>query len=479
MVRVRSVVAVVPDHRGAGPRAHVPQRLPVVEPVRRGDVRRRRDPSTGRGSFAPWLGRCTIRTVRRRGRRSCARRWSPCSPTSRTSALLVGFDGGSSHDGTFRLRAGPEGPSGRGGGVPRRRGAGDDRRARELHGFSVDAGTRPRRAARAVGRPRSGGPSAPAPTRRTRSGWCSWYHYFGDVTEADLRVEPGARRRLALRRLPARRRLPADDRRLAHTNDKFPSDARRARVATSPPPAVGPGIWLAPFLAAPDSHGRAEHPDWIARYGAATGRSSACGNPDWGGGRPTCLDTTQPGGARPPRAARRATLVEAGFTYLKLDFTFAPAIDGRVRRPDAARRPSGCGPATTPIRRGAGDDTFLLGCGAPLGSLVGVVDGMRIGPDVAPHWCLPRRPVPARLATQPASRRPSTRGATRSPASFMHRRLWLNDPDCVMLRRDRRPSSTTAAIDTWAMRSACPAAWRWCPTTSRCSTPMRVVASTR
>jgi hypothetical protein len=36
------------------------------------------------------------------------------------------------------------------------------------------------------------------------------------------------------------------------------------------------------------------------------------------------------------------------------------------------------------IRRGAGDDTFLLGCGAPQGACIGVVDGMRIGPDVAP-----------------------------------------------------------------------------------------------
>ena len=43
------------------------------------------------------------------------------------------------------------------------------------------------------------------------------------------------------------------------------------------------------------------------------------------------------------------------------------------------------------VRRGAGDDTFLLGCGAPLGPTIGVVDGMRIGPDVAPWWGAARR----------------------------------------------------------------------------------------
>ena len=41
------------------------------------------------------------------------------------------------------------------------------------------------------------------------------------------------------------------------------------------------------------------------------------------------------------------------------------------------------------IRRGAGDDAFILGCGAPLGTCIGVVDGMRIGPDVAPSWDVP------------------------------------------------------------------------------------------
>ena len=85
------------------------------------------------------------------------------------------------------------------------------------------------------------------------------------------------------------------------------------------------------------------------------------------------------------------------------------------------------------MRRGAGEDTFILGCGAPLGSLVGVVDGMRIGPDVGPHWRTDplTAPLPGYRETQP-----STRGAWRSTLAraFLHRQLWLNDPDCLMLR---------------------------------------------
>jgi len=101
------------------------------------------------------------------------------------------------------------------------------------------------------------------------------------------------------------------------------------------------------------------------------------------------------------------------------------------------------------IRRGAGDDTFLLGCGAPLGSAIGLVDGMRIGPDVAPWWEVPprRRGPPGYEGTMPA-----TANALRAVQArqFMHRRLWLNDPDCVMLRT----TDTELSVDEvrrWAL----------------------------
>jgi alpha-galactosidase len=142
-----------------------------------------------------------------------------------------------------------------------------------------------------------------------------------------------------------------------------------------------------------------------------------------------------------------ASLVEAGFTYLKLDFTYAPAADGVYHDPaltPAERVRAGY----DAIRRGAGDDTFLLGCGAPLGATIGVVDGMRIGPDVAPHWSLrddQHRPGPYEAGE------PATVNAWRNTLarSFMHRNLWLNDPDCVMLRRSATDLDEEA-IRTWA-----------------------------
>jgi alpha-galactosidase len=158
------------------------------------------------------------------------------------------------------------------------------------------------------------------------------------------------------------------------------------------------------------------------------------------------LDTTNPAVVAHLEHVARS-LVEAGFTYLKLDFTFAPSFDGvwqdRSRTP-AQRVRAGY----DAIRRGAGDDTFLLGCGAPLSHVVGVVDGNRIGPDVAPSW---ERPgdglgIPGYTDVEPSTLHAWIDTLSRS---FMHRRLWLNDPDCLMLRTDET-AMTPDAVETWA-----------------------------
>jgi alpha-galactosidase len=100
------------------------------------------------------------------------------------------------------------------------------------------------------------------------------------------------------------------------------------------------------------------------------------------------------------------------------------------------------------VRAGAGDDVVLLGCGCPLGAVVGVVDAMRIGPDVAPSWDV--APETAVLPGYDAAA-PSTRNAWVSTLtrSFLHRRLWANDPDCVMLRTTDTNLSPAAAR-AWA-----------------------------
>ena len=172
-----------------------------------------------------------------------------------------------------------------------------------------------------------------------------------------------------------------------HTNDKFPRGVESVADAIGASGRTA-GIWLAPFLAAPDATITTEHPEWLARAPEGDGFAIGMYHDVWGG-LMWELDVTDAAVIdHLERTAR--TLVEMGYRYLKLDFTFSAAMPGRFRDPTrtpAERVRAGY----EAIRRGAGDDVFILGCGAPVGALVGVVDGMRIGADVAPWWSAPRR----------------------------------------------------------------------------------------
>jgi alpha-galactosidase len=128
------------------------------------------------------------------------------------------------------------------------------------------------------------------------------------------------------------------------------------------------------------------------------------------------------------------TLVQDwGYEILKLDFLYAACLPGerddvRATRAQALRR------GLEAICAGAREEAFLIGCGCPLGPAVGIVDAMRIGADVAPFWTnwLSSGPLRGRHGV-------STLHALRSVLlrSFLHRRLWLNDPDCALVRAER------------------------------------------
>ena len=201
-------------------------------------------------------------------------------------------------------------------------------------------------------------------------GWCSWYHYFDDVTEADVRANLRSSRRLAVRRVPGRRRLPGRHRRLADHRPTVPLRRSTSWPPPSPRPDARPGIWIAPFLAAPDSEVATDHPDWLARYRRRRAAARRHVATPCGGGRDGfmhALDTTHPEVLAPPRAAwpptRRAPASP----------TSSSTSPSPRRRRRVATTPR-CTPAERvragydAIRRGAGDDAFLLGCGVPLGA---------------------------------------------------------------------------------------------------------------
>jgi len=250
-------------------------------------------------------------------------------------------------------------------------------------------------------------------------GWCSWYHYFGKLGWPDVveNLDAAAADRAA---------FPFD---VFQVDDGYETEIGDWLSAKPGYPDLAglagaikgrgfrAGIWAAPFSAAETSRLFTEHPDWMVQE---EGRPKPCYK---GWGRTIyALDTTHPGVQDWLHGTVRA-LRKAGFTYLKIDFLFAAAMSGGRRKrvtPIQAYREG-----LRVIRRAAGH-AFVLGCGAPLLPSVGLVDGMRIGEDTAPYW-------KTKLS---GFQGPNAFFALKNALmrQFMHRALWLNDPDCLLLR---------------------------------------------
>jgi alpha-galactosidase len=266
------------------------------------------------------------------------------------------------------------------------------------------------------------------------SGWCSWYHFFHDVSEADvlrnLEALVAARQELPIEVVQIDDGYQSATGDWLETNHKFPRGlaplAEEIRAA-----GFTPGLWTAPFCAVAASALFRQRRGWLLAQGGEPFRGLV--HPGWAAdGAVYVLDTSRPEVTAHLQGLFRE-LVELGFAYLKLDFLYAAAMqadaaDSSLSRAARLRR------GLDAIRAGAGEEAFLLGCGCPLGAAVGVVDGMRIGPDVAPSWW----PDPAYAIPGIEATLPSTRSALRSilARAWMHRRLWLNDPDCLMARTD-------------------------------------------
>lgn len=261
------------------------------------------------------------------------------------------------------------------------------------------------------------GPVRPAPTI-----WCSWYHYFTGVTEADIaenlatmstvdlpvdvvQLDDGYEAEIGdwLSLGPRFASLPA-------LVDRIRSAGRRA------------GIWVAPFLVGAKSAVAARHPDWlVGGTGEAAGGPAPAGH-HWGQDL-YALDPTHPGAAAWLTEVF-TSLAGLGIDFFKLDFCYAGALPGR-RHDDL--------PAVAAYRRGlaviraaAGPAGYLLGCGAPILPSIGLVDAMRVSPDIATSYEPPGGDMSA------PGQRPAVRNGT--ARAFQHGRWWVNDPDCLIAR---------------------------------------------
>ena len=247
--------------------------------------------------------------------------------------------------------------------------------------------------------------------------WSSWYSWFEEITEHTIETEvPHAQ-------AAGYRVLQIDDGWektvgdwQANTDFEHGMDHCATLIHNA---GMRPGLWMAPFIARSSAPIVREHPEYFIHNADGTLAHAGYnwGEPYFG------LDTTHPGAQQwLTNVMKRAR--GWGFTYFKLDFLNGAAIPG-VRYQDCDREEAYRQGLRT-IRQ-AVPDVYIMGSGALIGSSIGLIDGMRVGPDTAPYWDNTER------HRDPSG--PAVRNALRNALS----RYWLTslvapDPDVAFVR---------------------------------------------
>lgn len=273
------------------------------------------------------------------------------------------------------------------------------------------------------------------------TGWCSWYHYYLNITAANLR-DNFVKLQGMNNKVPTNVAI-VDDGYMTAWGDwnslkpnKFP-DGLKGVADDIRACGMRPGLWLAPFAADKNSKLAKQHPDWIIRNDEGRIANSAhCGKWFY------ALDVTNPHVREYVYSCIRRAVRDWGFSVLKIDFLYAACLKGNGKYDLSISRAEAMTLALQTIRAAAGTDVFLIGCGCPIGPAIGYIDANRISADTGPTW-IPTFPLPYwDNGTLPALRAMIRNSISRAP---MGHRWWHNDPDCLLLGKTTKLSDLEVA----------------------------------
>jgi len=221
------------------------------------------------------------------------------------------------------------------------------------------------------------------------AGWCSWYYYYTKITEQEMIAN--------LEFFKQHRDLPIELIQLddgyqtaisdwgidePYTfNEKFPHGLSWL-VEQIHAAKFKAGLWVAPFFTTSKSQFYQQHPDWVLRDKKQKPVKTTY---NWGAFQ-YALDLSQDEVVQHVERLAHTITQKWMFDFLKIDFIFASeALSGKYKNPCFTRAQI-LRRGVEAIRRGLGSERYLLGCGAPLGPCVGLVDAMRISNDTAAVW---------------------------------------------------------------------------------------------
>ncbi|HOJ64731.1 MAG TPA: alpha-galactosidase [Spirochaetota bacterium] len=264
-------------------------------------------------------------------------------------------------------------------------------------------------------------------------GWSTWYYYYNKINPQIIydNIKIIKKKNLDINL------IQIDDGYQKHVGDWFdlePQFQNKMEEISNKIKEEGfiPAIWLAPFIAEKDSTLYKEFPDYFLR--TETGKPIVAGyNPLWKSKFYYALDVTNPRCEEYIRKVIKTIVHQWGFKCLKLDFLFAGCMRGGNHNNYRMSRTEVLKYGMRVIKEEAGNNTILIGCGMPLSAGIGNVNIMRVGPDTAPFW---KKIMGTFLQTGAMI---GCRNSIRNfmVRSFMNKNLWINDPDCLMIRNKK------------------------------------------
>jgi alpha-galactosidase len=255
------------------------------------------------------------------------------------------------------------------------------------------------------------------PFPQVPTGWCSWYAYGTEITPELVISNMAALRANA----PDVRYVQIDDGYQPWMGDwlepseRFPQGLA-GLLKQIREMGFEPAIWVAPFIASPNSKLFREHPDWFVMDEHSQPLSSdRVTFKGWRDGPWYMLDGTHPGAQKYLEKVFRTMREEWGCSYFKLDanawgaMPFGRRYDAKASSIEAYRR------GMAVIRQAAGD-AFILGCNHPIWPSLGEIHGSRSSGDVNRDWTTVKQ-----IARENLCR------------NWQNNQLWWNDPDCLLI----------------------------------------------
>ena len=248
-------------------------------------------------------------------------------------------------------------------------------------------------------------------------GWCSWYCFGPGVTAKNVSDNTN----WIAKHLPQLKYIQIDDGYQPWMGDwldkgkAFGGDVVQV-LHDIKDKGLEPAIWVAPFVASPESELFKQHKDWFVKdQNGEPLRSDKVGFGGWRLGPWYVLDGTHPEVQEYFVTLFKTMREQWGCTYFKLDANYWGAMHGGVHYDKNATRIEAYRRGMKAILKGAGD-AFILGCNHPIWASLGLIHGSRSSMDTWRKW----------ESFRDIGRENLLRG-------WQNGRLWWNDPDCILL----------------------------------------------